>query len=517
MTFSPKGETSGVIPWYFKGAYSTVDGGHVRATYIRNTSPFKMKLSPRPSLISVALKVQSTVAVGERVRRSVIISSGEKEHIIAKIQAKVVTDNGDVAKVKWIEPIPEVIPSSETSVPENSDSGEKNKDENDTIEDLHIESLQSIPKELEIQVPSVNASTNSITLEFFISYYTAADGDEMLIKDVVVRKIEVVKPFAVYSNLNPRVHPTAWPSLFNPDISDNLVLSPRIWKRWEFTHSLLCLIGTDSPGPVEVVRTELILNPGSEAVCDIVRHHDCKGKIMKHNDNGNFSFVIDTARKSQDQEIRSVILDPILKIYWRRRRVVSPPPTDGKKKTRNWGNDNSQPQQVEMNIHEAEDSDIINEFILPPLRLSLNLIEPRLIVTMARATIGKKKRYTKKVSNTISVTDHSGEEEIQEKDVMKSRAIKLRYYIENATAHMLTYSVTMGASDSFAYQGPKQLTVRMLPFTRRGIEYILYPLGRGQLLVPPLRVFDVNYRKTLGPVPASSNLKAEKNRLVITC
>lgn len=75
----------------------------------------------------------------------------------------------------------------------------------------------------------------------------------------------------------------------------------------------------------------------------------------------------------------------------------------------------------------------------------------------------------------------------------------------------------MGSSDSFAFQGPRQLTVRMLPFTRRSLEYVLMPLTRGLLPIPALKVYDVHYKKTLIPLPATSELKIEKKNLWVVC
>lgn len=97
------------------------------------------------------------------------------------------------------------------------------------------------------------------------------------------------------------------------------------------------------------------------------------------------------------------------------------------------------------------------------------------------------------------------------------RTLKAIYHIENATTHILNYSLTMGSSDTLAFQGPKQLTVRMLPFTRRSLEYIFMPLTRGLLAIPALKVYDVHYKKTLVPLPATAELKMEKKSLWVLC
>lgn len=104
-----------------------------------------------------------------------------------------------------------------------------------------------------------------------------------------------------------------------------------------------------------------------------------------------------------------------------------------------------------------------------------------------------------------------------ERENSETGTIFANYHLENATGHILTYSLTMGASDSFAFQGPKQLTIRMLPYTRRSIEYVFLPLNRGLLAIPTLKVFDVNYKKTLVPLPATEELTIDKKYLWIHC
>lgn len=99
----------------------------------------------------------------------------------------------------------------------------------------------------------------------------------------------------------------------------------------------------------------------------------------------------------------------------------------------------------------------------------------------------------------------------------ENKTLLAKYHIENATNHILTFSLTMEPSDTFAFQGPKQLTVRMLPCTRRSFEYTLLPLTRGLLAIPGLVVYDINYKKILVPLAATPELKVEKKSLLVVC
>lgn len=448
------------------------------------------------------------MAIGELVRRPISIKSTEKEAVIVTIQAKAVTNKDDAADFSWV--------------------GETDK--SDTITDFVLEPNQVEEREITLSVPNSSTSVTSITLEFFVSYRPKNDvsgsteeGTEMVIKDVVTHKLDIVRPFAIYYDLLARVHPTAWPSFFNPDIEGNLALFPRIHKRWELKNSLLCLLedSADFKTSVEVLKTEINLTAGADAHCEVVEGLGCKNKTMKHNDSQKFSYILDSCRKSEDAEVRIVEAEASISIFWRRNNV------DG--------------SEGPTNVYKV-----------PALKITLPLIEPRVIVTMRRATsiIEKKKKLLLLKAKDGNASATNGADDYDD-DRLSRRAFKIRYYIENATAHMLTYSVTMGSSENFAYTGPKQLTVRMLPFSRRGVEYVMYPLGRGAGLtssvrsgtqtpdpqpkqqqpsssttaavaandgyvpLPQLRVYDVNYKRILTPLPASTEFKVEKNRLLI--
>lgn len=126
-----------------------------------------------------------------------------------------------------------------------------------------------------------------------------------------------------------------------------------------------------------------------------------------------------------------------------------------------------------------------NEYHIPVVRLNLPLHEPRVIL------------------------DH---EWIDEK------YLRLMYYIENATNHILTYSISMGSSSIFAFQGPKHKSLRVLPFTRRKIEFVCLPLSlstKDPLRLPQLKIHDTYYKRTLVVIPANRLLRSDRTDIFV--
>lgn len=132
--------------------------------------------------------------------------------------------------------------------------------------------------------------------------------------------------------------------------------------------------------------------------------------------------------------------------------------------------------------------DIVNTFTLPPVRLNLPTHEPRVIVS-------------------------------KEKSGGDSSVSEVTYHIENPTPRVLNFSVSMASSTYFAFQGPKIMSLRMLPFSSRSLKYQLIPLGdaavQNRRPLPDIRVYDVNYKRTLAAQPGDKSIVFEQGSLFI--
>ena len=92
--------------------------------------------------------------------------------------------------------------------------------------------------------------------------------------------------------------------------------------------------------------------------------------------------------------------------------------------------------------------------------------------------------------------------------------VHLDYVIENPSAYVLTFCVTMDTSEAFSFSGPKNVTVELLPLSRHTVCYNLMPLVTGVFISPQFRVFDTHFQKAL-KVHATEGIRSEKKGLSI--
>lgn len=318
----------------------------------------------------------------------------------------------------------------------------------------------SITYPLTFQIPTAGAT--GVTIDFIASY-TLPD-DKSPIKEAMSLSIPVTKPFRVNFDVVPRVHPDPWKSSFIPeDVSNSedsqtiVAHSPLIHKRWALTASLLFL-GEDE---VEILGTTLQVQSSNEeeAYCTLIEEpsDDKTSSSLVHNDGIKLSYIFDT-RRNGTKDIRTVSAEAYLKIKWK--RSIS-------------------------HFKQHQDENAVNEYHIPVVRLNLPLYEPRVILDY---------------------------------EWIDSSYLRLSYYIENATSHILTYSIGMGSSSIFAFEGPKSLSMRVMPFTRRLLEYELLPLkptGEEDLYIPQLKIHDTFYKRTLVVIPANGSLVTDRADIYI--
>jgi hypothetical protein len=265
----------------------------------------------------------------------------------------------------------------------------------------------------------------------------------------------VAKPFRVSFDVLPRLQPDDWPSLFifdeNPDAQRPVFNRPLIAKRWDLSASLLVL----DEGPIQIHKAELQVEAPPDVKVSIVDGPlglSEEPKQLKHNDGLRIDYLFDCTLDSNPRDARrnNVSAEAHLKVFWSR-------------------SSSSHPE--------------VSEFVVPVVRMTLPLYEPRVIVDVS--------------------------------DKGDSRYIHLRYCLENATNHVLTFNATVGTSPSFAFSGPRRLNLRVLPFSRRFIEFQLLPLSSGALKLPAVKIVDTYYKRQLPIIPACGAIRVDRSSLII--
>ena len=88
-------------------------------------------------------------------------------------------------------------------------------------------------------------------------------------------------------------------------------------------------------------------------------------------------------------------------------------------------------------------------------------------------------------------------------------AMYLDYVIENPSVYTLPFLLTMDTSEEFAFSGPKNVTVHLVPLSRHDIRYTILPFVKGTWISPQFRVFDTHFQKSL-KVNATEGMRSDK-------
>lgn len=92
--------------------------------------------------------------------------------------------------------------------------------------------------------------------------------------------------------------------------------------------------------------------------------------------------------------------------------------------------------------------------------------------------------------------------------------IHLDYTLENPSMHVLSFSLSMEASEAFAFAGPKFLTLQLVPLSRRSVRYNLFPSVRGVWIQPLLRVWDGYFQQEL-KVGATEGVGVDRKGILV--
>lgn len=268
----------------------------------------------------------------------------------------------------------------------------------------------------------------SFTLRAMATYTT--DTDPLPVKASDTIAVDIANVLRTTFDLVPVIHLDPWPNQFVP-VSHKDV-TPLIPRAWQLQVVILPL--TD-----ETVLHDVKVDFDSEdAIIELMEPEEFKSQRLQHNEPTRTKFDFVSRRRTRD--LRSFDGRATVRIKWSRNSSL----------------------------------DVLNELVLPPLRLSLTHQEPRVLCVA-----------------------ETGDQDL---------VVKLDYFVENSTAHILTFAVSMGTSPDFSIQGPKGGSLRVLPFSRRKLHYELVVLKDQRSPLPDLRVFDTTYKRALTVLCGNSSI-----------
>ncbi|KAL1860478.1 hypothetical protein VTK73DRAFT_7309 [Phialemonium thermophilum] len=314
-------------------------------------------------------------------------------------------------------------------------------------------------------------------LSLRVSYHLVSDPETSIVQTALF-PLNVATPFEANYDLLPRLHPDPWPSLFDfagiqdlegdDDSSSSSIAVPRgLSQTWR----LVTRYASFASENLRVVDLDLVIRAPPTVRCRLTRKENVPeesggGRVVSPQTIEEASFDIVAQKMSLDDRSRAG-LDVSFVVRWSR---------------------------VSSSSTEA----VVNTTILPVPRLNIFGVEPRVLASVS---------YPPPPLSTASEEEHEEDGPVL--------PIVLDVVIENASNHFLTFGLTMEPSDHFAFSGPKQTTLHVLPVSRRSASYRLVPLGsRGMWVRPGLVVRDKYFQKVLRVLP-TEGMRLDKDGFLV--
>lgn len=280
--------------------------------------------------------------------------------------------------------------------------------------------------------------------------YHLASQPETPISKVQSIDLHFMRPFEANFQFRPGISDEPWPNYFNfPDASDDLRISSNkeISAEGLTQKSILtAAIASFASHPLIIEAAELqVVNIHEKAVCRVSQDPYGASKPVKLSPN-------DIHSKTFELDLQKLSLDDRLTTYFDLQLLLT------------WRRDTP--------------SSPATTTILPAPELVVPFGEPRVLASA-------------------------------ESCKAKPHLINLDYIIENPSVHLLSFNVSMDASEEFAFSGPKATALQLVPLSRHTIRYRLLPLVKGKWVSPQVKIVDVHWNKMLKPV-ATGEMKSDK-------
>jgi hypothetical protein len=299
-----------------------------------------------------------------------------------------------------------------------------------------------------------------------VSYYLVSDPATPIIQSVSLR-LSIVNPFESSFSLLHRFHADPWPSLFEHDGSpapaaEDGAPPSGIAQKW----CLHCHYASFAADDLVITEMDAEIVACAGGVASVIERRPAipEGGLEiapRSAQEAQFDIV---AQKMSIDDRGPVSMDLAFIIKWKRK----PRP----------GSDS------DPDVDSSDTKYPVNTSSIPVLQRQIVLgTEPRVLAS-------------------ISSLD------------AKSGLASLDIHIENASSHFLTFGVGMEPSDEFAFSGPKQTALHVLPMSRRDVSFRIVPLVRGRWVRLPVVVRDKYFQKVLRIFP-TEGMKSEKENLML--
>jgi hypothetical protein len=321
----------------------------------------------------------------------------------------------------------------------------------------NISANESKSHVLEFMAPS-DLSEYKLRLE--VKYRLASDTETEVVK-TLESTIPFVSPFEANYDFGPRLHGGAYPNYFNlPDLAEDDQGQTNVARGISQRWCLTSRVVSFSSQPILVEATRLVVKRiTSNAVCDVEESPKPQQPphSMRLKEMMDVPHILEV-RKLTLEDRRPSSLELALAVSWRR--------------------------------HDAGAEDKTTTMLAVPSMI-IPSAEPRVLC----------------VAEASTVTD--------------DQSITVSYMLENPSMHLLTFNITMEASESFAFSGSKHRSVSLTPMSRVRMDYRLFVYDvedddlterhgqKGHWIWPALKVVDAYFQKTLRVLDAGDGIQSD--------
>jgi solute carrier family 25 protein 38 len=294
-----------------------------------------------------------------------------------------------------------------------------------------------------------------LILEYKLHYFLPSDPEVPLSKTFTT-SISISSPFEANYEFTARAHPDPWPSYFS--VTSPI---PGLVQRWNLAASVASFASERIT--IQKVAFEIEKKPNA-LECNVITGSIDDGQEINPRTMRNYNFLFDTTRSSA-KEHRNMSMSAKLVITWNRT------------------ND-------DLTL-------VTSSLLVSPLQLPA--LEPRIIAMSNESDL------------SLTPTTSSTSTGIKSSPQSSVTLNLLTLFMENPTAHPLTFDITVPSSESLAFSGPKQRGVTVLPFSRTEVDFRLLPLVRGGIWVTfGVKVVDRYFMRDVEVLPGEG-LKATED------
>ncbi|KAE8549706.1 hypothetical protein EYB25_008230 [Talaromyces marneffei] len=401
------------------------------------------KILPKPPNIQIQLpNLKPHYYTNERVSLAVAIQNNEDDAAEVAMQIRILGQPHSLLKVSWSDDAEEATEFGGVSV--------------ETTIHLKSRSVGILSPAAISEIPVILSNTvDALEYEVDISvhYFLVSDPETPISKSISAT-LAFMRPFEANYDLVPRIHPDAWPNLFQLDTDSDGEKADKpdgLQQRWCVSPKIVSF--ASEPLVIENVSVGLLEVNGG-AICEIgsERLTTPEATQILPEELRASEFILDVQKTSLEDR-RSVALDLSLNIKWRR------------------------PSSPDQDEHTST----VTSLAMP--RFTIPTGEPRVL---ASASPSK---------------EHPG-------------LIHMDYTLENPSMHTLTFSLTMDASEHFAFSGSKTRALQLVPLSRHKVRYNIFAFKSGMWIQPHLVVVDTYFNKTLRVLP-TEGMRADKKGILV--